>query len=268
MAQTIERREGRYLFGLDPAGYDTSRPAYPTWIFERLQALGALRAGAAVLEIGAGSGRATRQLLAFGANPLIAIEPDTRFGPLLRSVAAEFGATTEVLHDPFEDVVLPEGRFDLVTAATAFHWIEPHAGLAKAHRLLQSGGTIALFWNVLQDLERRDAFHEATEPLLAPLAMSPSGPPNALPFPLDRAARESELRTHGFDAIDYRESKSIFPIDSNGVRALYASFSHIQRIDAGERIKILDALAHIADAQFGGNVERYVTSCLYTARRP
>ena len=268
MTQTIDRCEGRHLFGLDPAGYDASRPDYPIWIFERLRALGALRTGAAVLEVGAGSGRATRQLLAYGADPLTIVEPDQRFGPMLESVASRHTAATEVLHSSFEDADLHDAGFDLVAAATSFHWIEPLAGLRKIRRVLKSGGTVGLFWNVLQDLDRSDAFHDATEALLAPLAMGPYGPTNALPFPLDRAARERDCRASGFDDVRYEESKAVFAIDPAGVRALYAGFSHVQRLAADTRAALLDELVQIAETQFGGRVERYVTSCLYTARRP
>jgi SAM-dependent methyltransferase len=267
MPERIDRTEGRHLFGLNPQRYDTSRPDYPHWIFERLRAGGALHVDAAVLEIGAGSGRATRQLLTFGANPLTVIEPDVRFGPLLRSVMAKSAAETHLLACSFEDASLADDQFDLVAAATSFHWLEPLPALRSIRRLLKAGGTVALFWNVLADLDRPDAFHDATQALLSPLAVSPSGAPGTLPFALDRQAREADFSAAGFDAIEHHQSKSTFVIDTAGVGRLYEGFSHIQRLDAAARTMLLDRLMHIAETQFNGRVERYVTSCLYTARR-
>jgi len=56
-------------------------------------------------------------------------------------------------------------------------------------------------------------------------------------------------------------------IDTDQVGQLYASFSPLQRLDDAARRAVLDELMRIAATQFGGRVERYVTSCLYTARR-
>jgi SAM-dependent methyltransferase len=44
----------------------------------------------------------------------------------------------------FEEVSLPRERFDAVFAASAFHWVDPHVGWAKAAALLRPGGTVAL----------------------------------------------------------------------------------------------------------------------------
>jgi hypothetical protein len=70
----LSRAFGREAFGADPAAYDAVRPGYPAWVFDELVARGALRPGAATFEIGAGTGIATRALLARGAGPLLAIE--------------------------------------------------------------------------------------------------------------------------------------------------------------------------------------------------
>jgi SAM-dependent methyltransferase len=258
----IDRAEGRRLFGLDPQGYDASRPEYPAWIFERLCDVGALRAGASTLEIGAGSGRASRELLARGADPLTMLEPDPRFAESLEALAEEYEAACRVIQHSFEDADLPTGHFDLVVAATAFHWVEQGSGLRKIRRILANGGRAALFWNVLQDLDKADLFHAATQQVLSGLAISPSGAPNSLPFALDRVAREADLRGAGFE-VEYTESKWTLVLDTERVGKLYEGFSPIQRLEARARAEILAELVAIADEQFGGRVERNITSCLY-----
>ncbi|TNF88406.1 MAG: class I SAM-dependent methyltransferase, partial [Gammaproteobacteria bacterium] len=144
--ELIERSEGRRLFGADPAGYDRGRPDYPDWIFDSLVAAGALYAGANTLEIGPGSGLATRHLLERGASPITLIEPDERLGERLRQALAGADAAGSVLESSFETAALPEAHFDLVAAATAFHWIDPAAGLTKIRHILKPEGTAALFW--------------------------------------------------------------------------------------------------------------------------
>ncbi|MGE0625622.1 MAG: class I SAM-dependent methyltransferase [Pseudomonadales bacterium] len=263
MPEQIERSEGRRLFGTDPDAYDRARPDYPDWIFEDLVASGALFPGAATLEIGAGTGLATRHLIAHGANPLTLLEPDTRFADVLAHLPRPAGQTCIVRHEPFETAALAPGSFDLIVAATAFHWLEPTSALARARTLLKSGGTLALMWNVFAVPGAPDPFHDATASLLTPLATSPSGAADATPYPLDRAARESEARAAGFRNVAYRESQGSITLNPDGVVELYATFSSIQRLTAADRDSVLSQLRAIADDRFEGRVIRNVTICLY-----
>jgi SAM-dependent methyltransferase len=253
---------------LNPQGYEDARPEYPVWIFDHLRERGVLIYGTPTLEIGAGTGKATRRLLEYGANPLTIVEPDARFAALLGTVADASPATCHVIHDSFEDVVLADHQFDLIAAATAFHWIEPTAGLRKIKRLLRRDGVVALFWNVLGDLNKEDHFHDATQRVLAPLAVGPSEKPDAVPFALDRGARQAEAEAAGFTKTDYRESRWSFVLNTDAVGKLYESFSHIQRLDTDSRAKLLDELMTIADTQFNGRVVRNITSCLYVFSEP
>lgn len=267
MTRPIDPSEGRALFGLNPEAYDTVRPDYPPWVYERLRDSSALAKGAATLEIGAGSGLATRRLLEHGAGPLTVIEPDVRFAPLLESILERSTAECRLIRESFEDARLDRGAFDLVAAATAFHWVEQRAGLTKIFDVLRPGGYIALWWNIFQVLDRHDAFHEATYSLLAQLARSPSES-EGIPFALDRIQRETALDRAGFRDIQYTESHWTLTLGTAQVGALYETFSGIQRLPEDERRNLLDALMRIGDERFDGRVERHMTTCLYLARTP
>ncbi len=79
----INKGFGREAFGLDPGNYHTARPGYPEWVYELLCERCGLQPGAATFEIGAGTGIATRRLLELGANPLVAIEPNSSLADFL-----------------------------------------------------------------------------------------------------------------------------------------------------------------------------------------
>jgi trans-aconitate methyltransferase len=267
MPERIDYSEGRRLFGLDPDGYDEARPRYPSALYDFIVDAGAIRPATCTLEIGAGSGLATSKLIELGADPLTILEPDRRFAPRLEAIVAAHAARCTVVHAAFEELETNDS-FDLIAAATAFHWVQPDVGVPKLVRLLRSRGWVALWWNVLQVLGRPDAFHDSTHALLRDLAVSPTGGPETLPFPLDRAAREADFaRTSGFEPARYFEMHWTHVLDARGIGKLYEGFSHIQRLDTDARERLLDALMEIADREFGGRVERNVTSVLYLFRR-
>jgi SAM-dependent methyltransferase len=134
----LERQFGRQAFGESPARYHSSRPEYPEWVYAVLASECGLRRNAAVFEIGAGTGRATRRLLDLGADPLTAVEPDQRVADFLR--ANNPGQALQVVVAPFEDASLPAESYDLGVSATAFHWLDESVALVKIASLLRPGG--------------------------------------------------------------------------------------------------------------------------------
>ena len=138
--QRIRRERLRRLFDGIAGQYDAARPEYPAGILSALFATAAIGPGAAVLEIGCGTGQLTRQLAERSVD-LTAID----IGP------AMVAAARQAVPDPavrfqvssFEDFA-DDGPFDLIVSATAFHWVDPRVGWAKASRLLRQGGWLAL----------------------------------------------------------------------------------------------------------------------------
>src|SRR5262245_40359876 len=173
--------EHRRLFGGDPGAYDRGRPDYPSRVYEILTKRCGLRPGAATLEIGPGSGLATRRLLALGADPLVAVEPDERLAAYLSERLRAEGHAVELRGEPFEEAALAASSFDLVVSATAFHWLDQPVALAKAARLLRPGGWLANWWNVFGDPIGGDAFHEATKHFMEPLGRPAANPDGRLP---------------------------------------------------------------------------------------
>jgi SAM-dependent methyltransferase len=268
MPEFIDQRDGRDLFGSDPRNYDAIRPPYPEQVYEFLHMTGALRANISTLEIGAGNGIAARRLLDFGANPLAVIEPDKRFLPLLRSIAKLCKAKIHFITESFEEAMLPPQHFDLVAAATSFHWIQPSIGLTKVAEVLKPGGYVALWWHVFGDSDRDDPYHEATRQILQSLSSSPSGRPDTVPFALDFPARLKDFASTGqFEKPAYAVYRWTWILNTAQVGSLCATFSSISRLPEEHRKTILDRLMEVADKHFGGTVERNMVSPVYVARR-
>ena len=262
----IDREEGRRLFGIDPAAYDSARPGHAERVYEVLAERCGLAPGTGVLEVGPGTGQVTRRLLDLGANPLVAIEPDPALAGYLQE---SLGGRVDLRMVPLEEAELPADVFDLAVAASSFHWVEEEPGLAKVFAALRPGGWLALWWTLFGDGGEPDAFITATSPLLADLHSSPSGgqegrPPHAR----DSEARQASLREAGFEDLEHELIAWRAGWDSAGIRALYGTFSPIARLDNERRTEILDGVARIAELEFGGQVERTLSTALYTARRP
>jgi len=125
--------------------YDSARPTYPEQLFDDLIRLAGLRRGTRLLEIGCATGKATRPLLERGFT-VVCLELGTELAEVARRNLA--GLPAEILVAPFETWEHQPEAFDVVYAATAWHWVDPAIRYRKAHRLLRPGGHLA-FWSAL-----------------------------------------------------------------------------------------------------------------------
>lgn len=264
---TLDRSFGRNAFGDDPGNYHAARPPYPRRVWEVLERQAGLAAGISILEIGAGTGLATRELVAHRPARLVAIEPDARLAAFLR--ASLDSPALEVMAAPFEDTVLPDGSFDLVACATAFHWLDAVPALRRINGLLRPGGAVALWWHVFGDASRPDPFHDASAPLFARTPPSPAaGPGGVLPPALDVADRLQDFAAAGFVPDAPEIIRWTLALDPPRLRALYSTFSNVTVLPAAERERLLDDLAQLAATRFAGQVERNMTTAVYVARKP
>jgi SAM-dependent methyltransferase len=250
-------------FDRDPAGYAEGRPGYPTQLFDVLEARCGLAPGVDVLEVGPGTGQATKELLARGAL-VHAVEPGRRLAAHLRRTLGSEALAVSV--GRFEDVVLDEASADLVVAATSFHWVDVETCAAKAAATLRPGGWVALWWNVFHDPAGPDAFSRALEPLYAEIGdrESPHGGHKAL----DEEFWLGLLARVGLD--DRTAQRFAWEIEhsTNDVVALYATFSGTRVRPPKERARLLEGVRATADERFGGRVRRRYVTPLYTARKP
>ncbi|MEE6262743.1 class I SAM-dependent methyltransferase [Plantactinospora sonchi] len=124
--------------------YARIRPGYPGRLFADLAAsTGLSSAGTRVLEVGTGTGQATRGLLDRGWS-VVTLEPGRELAAVARRVLAERG-DVDVVVSPFERWEAGDRRpFDLVFAATSWHWLDPRVAYRRAAELLRPAGHLAI----------------------------------------------------------------------------------------------------------------------------
>jgi SAM-dependent methyltransferase len=267
MPEAIDRSEGRRLFGADPETYDRARPGHAERVYEVLVERCGLGPGTSVVEVGPGTGQATRRLLELGATPLVAIEPNPELADYLsRSV----GAGADVRVTTLEEAELPSGAFDLAAAASSFHWIDEASGLAIVFDALRPRGWIALWWTGFGDRARADPFHEATKELLESMPRSPVGSHRAGRTPSEGGSPTwlAALAAARFEDAAYERIPWTRTFDAKEIRAIFSTFSPFLFVDEATRTEMLDALERIALEDFGDRVEKPIVTALYTARKP
>jgi SAM-dependent methyltransferase len=149
MAELDETR--RSSFDRQAERYEARRPSYPDAAIDHLLKRSGIRPGGRILEVGAGTGKATLQFARRGFS-VLAIEPGRRMAAVLRHKVAAH-PNVSIVETTFEDCDVPQASFDVVVAAQAFHWVRPEVRYEKAAALLRSGGTFGWMTNEKQELE-------------------------------------------------------------------------------------------------------------------
>jgi ubiquinone/menaquinone biosynthesis C-methylase UbiE len=127
-----------HSFGGVVDAYDRARPTYPRaaaqWIVGQ--------EAATVLELGAGTGKLTQQLVDLG-HGVLATDPDQAMLDRLKRNLPEVSTLTASA----EELPVGDHGFDAVVAAQAFHWFDLDRALPEIARALKRGGRLGLIWN-------------------------------------------------------------------------------------------------------------------------
>ncbi|MGY4302884.1 SAM-dependent methyltransferase [Bradyrhizobium sp. USDA 4369] len=138
--------EQRFTFDQVADLYTRSRPHYPAALVDDVIALAGVKPGDPVLEVGCGTGQATRSFAARGLR-ITAIDPGPDMIRAARETLADLD-NVELRESTFEAWPEDGARMRLIIAAQSWHWVAPEVRFAKAARMLSPDGSLAVFGHV------------------------------------------------------------------------------------------------------------------------
>lgn len=125
--------------------YVKYRPGYPPETLHVLAQECGLVAADPVADVGSGTGIFSRVLLDNG-NRVFGVEPNAAMRGAAEQQLASYERFVSV-DGTAEGTTLPGGSVPLITVAQALHWFDPARTRREFARLLQPGGSVAVFWN-------------------------------------------------------------------------------------------------------------------------
>lgn len=252
----------RHTFNNDAELYHRIRPHYPSALFESLIATTKLPKKARLLEIGPGTGQATEPL-AKGGYDITAIELGVGLANVARRVLKKY-PNVKIMTGSFEDTDLRAETFDLVFAATAFHWIKSEIRFIKSHRLLKTDGHLAIIHTEHVSDEAGDEFFFASQPIYKKYT------PNIEDgFRLQRNddVKPSVIDEKLFKTILFTKFPVVTRYTANEYVQLLSTFSDTIALSSDKRSKFLAGIASIINTKFGGSIEKHVTMLLTIAKK-
>jgi SAM-dependent methyltransferase len=210
--------------------------------------------------VGCGTGQATRSLAALGSS-VTALEPGPEMAAVARRRLATFGNVT-VERSTFED--WDDGRrFDLIVAASSWHWVDPSIGWHRAHDLLNPGGWMALLGHVVVRRPGEPEVYAMTADLHE--QFSPINPDWRHP-PFEEEVWDDDGWGPGGDPDGLFGPPVVlcYPtvqwFDGSGFADLLRSQSIYRKLDPGIREPLLDAVAERIRTRMGDRApRRYLT---------
>jgi ubiquinone/menaquinone biosynthesis C-methylase UbiE len=188
--------------------------------------------GTTVVDVAAGTGKLTRQLLPTGAR-VIAVEPLDEMREQLEAVVPE----AEALAGAAEELPLPSSSADAITVASAMHWFDLDRALPEFHRVLKPNGGLGVLG---QGRDLSDPLQEQVQEVIG------SYVPPAEGF---RAWRDELALSGLFGPVEEREASFEQLLDADGLAERIGTISYIARLPDDERATVLERIRAIGEAQ-------------------
>ena len=241
--------ELKTTFNTAPTLYEDVRPGYPAELIRDVIDLSGLEDNNRVLEIGCGTGKATRPFAERGYE-LVCLD----IGADLIAVARE--SLKEFPNVSFVEQALEEwesnGKFDLIISATAFHWVDPKVRYLKASEVLKSDGFLAVFSN--QHVRKDEGFFAESQSLYDKyyVPLTTNRPTHATDFPGVEAFQAPIKRVYPWTQTYSSEQY---------IKLLGTYSGHIALSEENKRL-LFEGITNLIETKYNGRITKYYEAVL------
>jgi SAM-dependent methyltransferase len=235
--------------------YELGRPGYPPAAVAAIARGLGLADGARIADVGAGTGKLSRVLLAAGFE-VVAVEPL----PRLRGRLQEVVPGAEAVAGTAEALPLADASVDAVVSADAFHWFDAPRAVAEFARVIRPGGGLALLWH--------DAWDEPDpQPWRAELSALVAEVRPEHPGYTEDQGRGAVVASPAFGELARTVLHERHDTDAARILAHIASMSWVGGLPEPERRALLDGAREVLARHGVGAVSAPLTTTLWTTRR-
>lgn len=241
-------------FNTAPTLYEEVRPGYPAELIRDVIDLSGLEDHSRVLEIGCGTGKATRPFAERGYE-LVCLDIGADLIAVAKEKLMEF-PNVSFVGQAFE-TWKPEGKFDLIISATAFHWVDPKVRYLKASEVLRSDGALAVFSN--QHVRKNEGFFAEVQNLYDRyyLPVTVGRPTHATNFPSVEAFHAPIRRvypwTQTYSTKEY-------------IKLLNTYSDHIALPDENKRL-LFEGITNLIETNYDGQITKHYEAILDLRKR-
>ncbi|NHN32598.1 class I SAM-dependent methyltransferase [Paenibacillus agricola] len=252
----------RLAFNEDVENYDKRRPTYCDDLFKDVLAYSQLEQGKKALEVGIGTGQATRPFLETGCE-LTAIELGRDLAEYSKLKFQEY-KNFRVCNTSFEEYECPNNSIDIIYSATAFHWIPENIGYPKVLKLLKSGGILALFWNRPFVARVNDELHQNIQSIYQRYRPSST---KIIEHDTERYKNISKtIQAYGFREVVFKLYHLTRTFSSSDYISLLNTYSDHRSLPPATK-ELFESEIKEAIVRFGDVLNVYDTIDLYLARK-
>ncbi len=244
--------------------YDASRPRYADEIIDTIVRVSGIAVDASLLEIGPGTGQATIGFAKRGYR-ITAVEIGEKLAALCRKNLSAY-PNVRIITGSFEHVRFPKESFDLVYAATAFHWIPFERGCRKAHALLKKNGHLAIIDTRHVSDEEGDLFFLVTQPISVKYKVGAERHNNFL-LPRREELKADPLDEKFFTPVFFATFPLAIRYTAKEYVRLLGTYSPILALEPTVRTAFLTEIEQLITEKFGGSVVRHSAMKVTIGRR-
>jgi len=262
-------RERRVHFDEIVLNYEKARWDYPDELFDDVFDYTGSGTSKKALEIGAGTGKATAPFLDAGFNVTV-VEMSVNMSEFLSDKFKEH-KTFNVITSTFEEANVEDDAYDLIYAASSFHWVDPDIGCPKIYRLLKPGGAVALFRSSKVTALNEELYEEMQESYKKYYHQPYQRPEDKGDLwstrEIIRGYGFENLTDYGFTDISMKLYEKILSYTADGYIALMDTMSDHRSLPDDNREALYNGLKE-AILKHGGQIEKNYIFQLYMGKKP